>query len=243
MAGIKFGLDKGYYAAINTESASAITYYTPVALEHLQQVVVNPITSSIDVPADNKIEETIYEMFGAEGSVQRSQMSDAEAVALLGYKKLGDTVVGAGEAPYVAFGYKRTATGGVVHYVWLLKTKFSEASSTADGKQPSSVNPQYNAFNFKSIRRACDNEWRIYVTKTFATAAEEATFDATWFSKATLEILYNAAVATNGKPSECKSVSELPATGVAGIIYYLTGATPGFHYWDGSAFVAITPLA
>ena len=242
MAGTKIGLKKGYRAKMNSENESAVTYDVPVALKKLQQIVVNPISQSIDISSDDIIEETIYEMFGADGTVQRSQISDDEKVDLLGYKKVGDTVVGSGEAPYMAVGYSRSATGDVIHYVWMLKVKFSEGSTTADTKQPSGVTPQYDSLSYKAIRRVSDNEWRIFVTKTFATAAEEAAFDAIWFSKATLEILYNAAVAVNGKPAECKSVVELPAIGVAGIIYYVTGV-PGFHYWDGVAFVNIVPLA
>lgn len=241
MAGTKYGLKKAYIAILNTDVSSGSTYYEPEAFKKLQNVVVNPINASADVPADDGIDETIDEAYGAEGTIQRSQTTDDEKVKILGHRKLGTTVVGSGAAPYCAFGYKRTATGGTYLYVWLLKAKFSEASYTAETKQPQGITPQYDAFGYKAIRRASDNEWHVYETKTFATAAEEAAFDATWFSKAKLELLYNAAVAVNGKPSEVKEVAVLPATGTAGIVYFVTGA--GHHYWDGTTFVEITPLA
>lgn len=240
MAGIKYGLKKAFYAPITADTESGVTYEVPTSLPFMRQVVINPITQQIDIASDDGIEESIFEAFGAEGTLERSQLSDDEQVALLGYRKLGDTVVGSGEAPYIALGYKRAATGGVTQYVWLLKTKLSESSTTADTKQPSGINPQFSTLNFKSIKRLSDDEWRIFETKTFSTAQDEANFDDTWFSKATLEIAYNLAVKTYGKPTEVIFVTTLPATGVSGKTYVDTsGAKAIAKYWDGAAYQTI----
>jgi len=232
---VKIGLKKAYYAKMTNDVEGSVTYDVPVPLVLAQQVQVNPRVNRVQVPGDDIIAEDITQCLGADLTIQRTQFTLDEEAILLGRPKDADGGVYGGtfdNPPYIAFGYMRTFNDGSGLYVWVLKTRFTPSSSTADTKQPDNINPQYDAMSASSITRKADGAW-IYSKKS-----NDPNFASTFFTKATLEKLANVASQTYGQPATVESVAELPSTGTPGVIYHLT-TDDTFSYWDGSKFVTI----
>lgn len=241
MPGIITGLEENYYAILSKDEEGSILYDVPERLYDIQQIQVSPEVQSMDVPGDNRTVETITQCLGAGVTVQWAKQKSSERAIFLGEKVLSNGIKAAGETddpPYVAIGYKRTMTGGVTRYVWLLKTKFGHTQETADTKPVGSIQPQYPTISGKAITRNADGQWKFQIDSNDPDYTEA--LGANWFTKATLETLANVASTTYGKPAKVEFVTTLPATGIAGVVYIDTDAEPiSAHYWDGSAFVAI----
>lgn len=236
---VKIGLKKAYYAIMTKDEEGSATYNVPVALEKIQQVQVNPRVNNAQVVADDLVDEDIMQCLGADLTIQRKEFTLDEEAILLGRPKDSDGGVYGGtfdNPPYVAFGYMRTFNDGTGLYVWILKTRFAPSNSTAETKPAENVTPQYDTMSASSITRAADGAW-IYSVKS-----SEPDFASTFFSKATLEKLANVVNQTYGQPATVEFVTELPASGIPGVIYIVT-ADDSAHYWNGSAFVEIESVA
>lgn len=202
---VKIGLKKAYVAKMLTDIAgTSVTYDVPVSLLAVQQAAVNPRVSSVQVPGDDIIQEDLSECLGADGTIQRKEMTPAEEAMLLGRITDNDGGVYGGnfdDAPYFALGYMRTFKGSNVGlYVWILKTKFRPSNSTADTKPVDNITPQYDSLSFSSITREADGAW-IYSIKS-----SDPNFVDTFFTQATLQKLVAATV-----PSALEISSIVPA--------------------------------
>lgn len=234
------GLDKFHFAKLTSDAENGVSYDVPVALVNAQQVSVTPKSNTGDVDTDNTT-ETFEFVSGSDVSIQKSSLSSDELTLLLGEKVTDDGIKTSGEAPYGAFGFRRSFSNGVQRLVWVLKTKFKQPTDTVNTKAANSFNPQYDTIAGTSTRRIADNEWKIYKDSGIGgfTAAEVSNF----FSKATLEKLYNVSSTVYGEPAGVAFVDALPAEGMAGIIYIVDGETEcTTHYWDGTKFIENTPV-
>lgn len=233
------GLDKFHFAKLTSDTEKSVSYDAPVPLINAQQVSVTPKSNTGDVDTDNTT-ETYEQVSGSDVSIQKSSLSSDELTLLLGEKVTADGIKTSGEAPYGAFGFRRIFSNGVERLVWVLKTKFKQPTDTVNTKAANSFNPQYDTIAGTSTRRIADNEWKIYKDSTEKgfSAAEVSNF----FSKATLETLYNNATTVFGEPATVALVDALPAEGIAGVIYVVDGETEcTTHYWDGTKFIENTP--
>lgn len=224
------GLDKFHFAPLTSDTEGAVTYSVPIALAKAQSVQIKPTVVSADIPGDN-FTETEQETTGSEITIQKSSLLSDELSILLGERTV-DGIKCSGNAPYGAFGYRRTFNNGISRLVWILKSKFRDADTTINTKDKNNLNPQYDSLVANSTRRICDNEWKIYKEGTDLTTQQINTF----FSKATLERLYNVANPLHLQPTPIKLVDELPATGEGGILY-VVGDDMDLKYWNGSSFV------
>jgi phi13 family phage major tail protein len=231
---VKIGLKEAYYAILTKDDKSGVLYNVPERFENIRQVVVTPRVLSVDIAADDDV-ENITEVDGADVTIEKKYLTADEEAILLGKSKIGDMLVGGDtdNPPYMAFGYKRTLANGSGLYVWILKMKMSESASTADTKAPDSINPQYDSLTGRSQRRTIDRTW------IFKQESDEADFGDTWFTKAKLETLGNVATTEYGKPAEVEFVAELPGTGTPGTIYVDTSDDTAYYY-DGTNFVEIS---
>lgn len=233
------GLDKFHFAKLTSDSEKSATYDVPVALVNAQQVSVTPKSNTGDVDTDNTT-ETFEFVSGSDVSIQKSSLSSDELTLLLGEKVTTNGIKTSGEAPYGAFGFRRSFSNGVQRLVWVLKTKFKQPTDTVNTKAANSFNPQYDTIAGTSTRRIADNEWKVYKDSGINgfTDVEVSNF----FSKATLETLYNVATTVFGEPASVAMVDKLPVEGMAGVIYVVDGETEcTTHYWDGTTFIENTP--
>lgn len=228
---VKIGLKKAYYAIMTKDEEGSVLYDVPVPFVGIQQAVITPIVASVDIAADDDV-ETIQEVTGSNVSIQKKCLSTDEESILLGRRKIGNMVVGGevDDPPYLAFGYVRTLANGSGLYVWILKMKFSDSESTADTKQPDTINPQYDTLTGRSQKRIADGCW------IFKQESDDPTFASTWFTKEKLETLGNIATTVYGNPATVQFVDTLPASGQAGVIYIDT-VNDKSYYWNGTEFV------
>jgi phi13 family phage major tail protein len=228
---VKIGLKRAYYAIMTQDNEGAPLYNAPVAFKGIQQVGITPRVATVDIPADDDV-ETINETSGADISIQKKYLSTDEESILLGKRKIGNMVVGGDtdDPPCLAFGYMRTLANGSGLYVWILKMKFSDSASTADTKQPETINPQYDTLSGRSQKRVADGCW------IFKEESSELNFVNTWFTKEKLETLGNMAATVYGNPATVQFISTLPASGQAGVIYVDTTDDKSY-YWNGTEFV------
>lgn len=209
----KIGLKKAYYSVIadGSDVEGAIIYGVPVALQHVQQVGVNPRVSRVQVPGDDLIIEDMTECLGADLTIQRDEFTPAEEAVLLGRTVNASGGVYGGNfdnPPYAAFGYMRTfKNSNVGLYVWILKAKFAPSNSTADTKPTDNITPQYDSMSAGSITREADGAW-IYSIKS-----SDPNFAATFFTQATLQALRTATAVT---PLALSSI--VPADDATGIV-------------------------
>ncbi len=239
MSGVATGLTEAHIAKQTNDIEGAVTYDAPKRLYDVQQVQVNPEVQTENVPGDDGIAETITQCLGGTVSVQWAKQNSSEKSNLLGEKKLPNGIKISGEtddAPYFAFGYKRTMTGGVIRYVWLLKVKFGQTQETADTKNPKNIQPQYPTVSGTASTRKADKQWKFYIDSDDPDFTTEVGNN--WFTKATLETLANAVNQVYGQPATVTAIDALPTTGIPGVIYHLT-TDDTHHYWDGSKFVEI----
>lgn len=232
---VKVGLEEAYYSKMTKDEKGSALYDVPVRLPTVQKVGVNPKVNKTPVPGDNIIADELTQCLGADITVQRKEFTLEEEAILLGRLKDADGGVYGGtkdNAPYVAFGYKRTFSDNSGLYVWLLKTKFAPSNSDAETKPADGITPQYDTLTASSLTREADGQW------IYSRYSTDPNFGATFFSKATLEKLANVVSQTYGQPATVSSVASLPANGTPGVIYHLQG-DDSFHYWNGSAFVEI----
>lgn len=182
------GLDKFHFAPITAESESSITYETPTALLDAQNVQVKPKVISADVASDNTT-ETFNDVSGADITIQKSMLTSDENALILGEQTHSSGVKISGNAPYGAFGYRRTYQNGIQRLVMILKVKFKDVDENINTGTKDNLNPQFDIITGTADKRLCDGEWKIY--KESGTSGFTAEEVAAFFSKSTLETLYN----------------------------------------------------
>ena len=234
---IVLGLKKAFRAIMTANSDVSAIYDVPVACKDIRTVDIKISKQSIDVPGDDTIITSIYDVDGADVSLEFAQQSSSERAIFLGEKRLTNGIIVSGglvDPPEMAFGYMKTMTGGVSRYVWLLRCKFSQPDDTSETKEPGTIKPQYPKIDGKASKRFADDMWK------FSIDSDDPIFTAligtNWFTKATLETLANAVITTYGNPAIVNFVTVLPAIGVAGHIYVIL-VNGESHYWNGTAFI------
>lgn len=238
MSSIITGLKDFYWAKMTKDDTTAV-YDVPVRIYDLRGADVSPLIESVDVEADDNT-ETFYGGNGANVTLEFKNLKSSEYAMIGGLRKTANGIVASGgkvEPPAGACGYRRTMTskdGEFDRYVWLLKTKLTEQQEAATTKAAGALNPQYPTLAGRAENRVCDDQWKIFIDSNdpeFTAAIGE-----NWFSKATLEVLYNTAAAVNGIPAEI--AWSKPPTGKAGVVYIDT-VTGKAEYWDGTKYVLL----
>ena len=229
-------LTKDIGAQESENGRAEVTYGQVTVLPNSQQVDLTMSVQSVNVDSDD-VTDVIDVCTGCSGTLTRNSFTPEEASMLLGEKKIDGINVSTGtdEAPYFAFGFKSLLkgenAGGKYLYMWVLKTKFSLSSMTAQSMGNESLTPQPDALTFKSSGRSADGAWRFHMMSNDPNA------DSTFFSAETLQKLANAATQVFSSPVQAVSfVETLPETGEVGTIY-IAGGTAA-HYWDGAKFDA-----
>jgi len=231
---------KDLYWAKMTKDDDVAQYDVPGKITGVRSVDVTPLTESSDVESDDNV-ETYYANNGGNVTIEFKNLASGDYTKLAGLRKMSNGIVVSGglvNPPDVAIGYKRTMRdkGGNTwdRYVWLLKVKLTEQQETATTKGSGAPTPQYPTLGGRAENRKCDDEWKIFIDSN--DPAYTAAIGQNWFTKATLEVLYNVASAVNGAPAEVEwFTGELPATGRAGVVYIATDS-PDSYYWDGAEF-------
>lgn len=160
--GIKIGVKDLYYALLSSDASSGAVYGVPVNIIGVNQININPNSSSDTYFGDDGPLETISQLGKIEVEINTADLSLKEQAALLGntaptagimIKKSTDT------PPWVAVGFKSKKSNGHYRYVWLLKGKFGEPEDNSE-TQKDSINFQSQVIKGNFVKREYDEGWK-----------------------------------------------------------------------------------
>ena len=240
MSGILYGLKSLVFNKMNDDLdlAGTLKYDVGVNLLLGRKVAIKPNVSTANAYGDNVLAETETTVDSIDVTLERTKSTASEEAMLLGrvnHPSGGYVTKDINNAPYGALSYVRTMTGGIDRYVCLYKVKFQENDDNGDTKEDKN-NYQYPSITGLAIPRYTDKAIKFTIDSNdpaFTTGIKD-----NWGKPAFLETVIGAATQTFASPAEIKFVTELPTTGVAGVIYVDTDASPiKAYYWNGTAFV------
>jgi len=174
------GVDRLYYAILNSDTTASVSYQTPVFLQGAISVSYNPNSEVATLFADDgpfATEETIGEIELEIGIADISQ----EIYAIL----LGHTITAgvmeesnADQPIEVAIGFRAKRTGGIYSYFWFYKGKFSKPTMDHETKGDS-ISYQTPTMMWKGVIRDYDAKFKAS-TRSDADNYSAAT-GSTWF--------------------------------------------------------------
>lgn len=178
---VLIGLDKFYYALLNSDTTAGVSYQTPVALKGALTVAYNPNSTVATLFADDGPYDTAETIGEIELDVGVADISQEDYAAILGHTITGGvmTELATDQPVDVAFGFRAKRSNGGYSYFWFLKGKFSKPSMNHETKS-GSINWQTPTMNGKFSARVYDGKYKSS-TRDDATDYTAAIGSA-WFS-------------------------------------------------------------
>lgn len=158
---VNIGLSHVYYAKLTEDSASALSYDTPVRMFGAISANINPNSSLATLFADDGPMVTAATIGEIELELVLAYASIAVQAVLLGHgtASAGIIVRKATDTPiWVALGFKTLTSSGTYKYVWLMKGKFSVPEMAAETKNDS-VNFQTPTLNGRFVKTDYDSSY------------------------------------------------------------------------------------
>lgn len=160
MDGIEIGLSSMRYAILDSDTASAVVYQGPVAVEGAISAKISPSVNSDTLYADDGPAETAVGFGEISVELELATLPLTVQAALLGHTITGGVITkkSTDTAPYVALGFKSQKSNGKYVYVWLYKGKFSPVESEYSTKKDK---PEFHTPKIKAtfVKRVYDNAW------------------------------------------------------------------------------------
>lgn len=176
------GLKNLYYAVMSADTASGVTYGTPVKIAGAINVDVNPTVNFSTLYGDDAPFASESSMSEISVSIETADLSLEDQAALLGNtidsttkelaQKASDT------APYVALMFESKKHNGNTRYVKLLKGKFAPTQETLQtrGESVEYTTPKLEG---RFVAREYDGEWKRIADSD---NTESATIIASWYT-------------------------------------------------------------
>lgn len=133
----RIGCDNLVYAPLVSDTGSAATWGTVVALPGVKSIDINPNASEETLFLDDGPAETATSLGKIEVGINRNDLTTAEKAALLGHTvDSKGALVSSGNdiPPWVAIGFRTLKSNGKYRYVWLYKGKFLEPEDKNETK-------------------------------------------------------------------------------------------------------------
>ena len=174
------GIDRLYYALLNSDTTASVSYQTPIHLVGAISVSYNPNSEIATLFADDgpfETEETIGEI---ELEVGVADISQEDYAVLLGHTITAGVMEEANtDQPInVAVGFRAKRTGGTYSYFWFYKGKFSKPTMDHETKADS-ISYQTPVMMWKGVVREYDGKFKSS-TRSDADDYTAAT-GSTWF--------------------------------------------------------------
>lgn len=169
------GLDNLHYAIMESDTAEAATYKTPVKLGHVVSIDIQPQNQTAKLYGDNKLIDSFNSTTEYNVSIETTDIPLEDRAALLGHTYESDTLIikSTDIAPDVALLFEAdTRDGGIMCYK-LYKGKFSQSQTTINTRGESR---EYQVPKIESIftSRIFDNTSMI--TKKFSKGADTSSW-------------------------------------------------------------------
>lgn len=160
---VRIGVDRFFYAMIESEDDTGITYQDelPVHLPGVNAIALNVNSAIGSFYADDGIFETYQTEGDYDIQVKFAGISNEVASKLTGatyergllVDKKNDT------SPYMAIGFRTQKSNGEYRYVWIYKGRFTKPDMQGFTKS-NSISPQSDVYSFKAVSRLSDGAWR-----------------------------------------------------------------------------------
>lgn len=127
---VLIGLDKFYYAVLNSDTTAGVSYQTPVALKGALTVSYNPNSEVATLFADDGPYDTAETIGEIELEVGIADISQEDYAVLMGHTITGGVLneLATDQPIDVAFGFRAKRSNSGYSYFWFLKGKFSKPS-------------------------------------------------------------------------------------------------------------------
>ena len=158
---ILIGLDRFYYALLNSDTTASVSYQTPVALKGALTVAYNPNSEVATLFADDGPYDTAETIGEVELGVGIADISQEDYAAIMGHTITGGIMneLATDQPVDVAFGFRAKRSNGGYSYYWFLKGKFSKPSMDHETKGDS-ISWQTPTMSGKFIARIYDGRYR-----------------------------------------------------------------------------------
>lgn len=178
---VLIGLDKFYYALLNSDTTASVSYQTPVALKGAMTVAYNPNSEVATLFADDGPYDTAETIGEIELEVGIADISQEDYAAIMGHTVTGGVLneLATDQPADVAFGFRAKRSNGGYSYFWFLKGKFSKPSMDHETKGDS-IAWQTPAMMGKFAQRIYDGRYKSS-TRDDATDYTAA-IGTTWFN-------------------------------------------------------------
>lgn len=175
------GLDKLYYALLNSDTTAGVSYQTPVALKGAMSVAYNPNSEISTLFADDGAFDTAESMGEIELEVGVADISQEDYAALQGHTISGGVMeeLVTDQPVDCAFGFRAKRSNGSYSYFWFLKGKFSKPKTDHETKGDK-LSWQTPVMTWKGVARVYDSRFK-YSTRDDADDYTAATGTG-WFS-------------------------------------------------------------
>ena len=162
---VLIGLDRFYYALLNSDTTAGVSYQTPVNLKGAITVSYNPNSEVATLFADDGPYDTAETIGEIELGVGIADISQEDYAALMGHTITGGVMseLATDQPVDVAFGFRAKRSNGGYSYFWFLKGKFSKPSMDHETKGDS-ISWQTPVMNGKFVSRVYDSRYK-YTTR------------------------------------------------------------------------------
>lgn len=125
--GIQIGLDKLYYAILNSDVATGVSYQAPVAIPGIKTAKITPNAGTSVLYADDGPAESASYVGEITVEINVKDLSIRQRAALLGHSIVGGVLQEktSDTPPEIALGFRTKKTNGKYRYMWLLKGRAS----------------------------------------------------------------------------------------------------------------------
>lgn len=155
------GLDKFYYAVLNSDTSAGVSYQTPVALKGALTVSYNPNSEVSTLFADDGPYDTAETIGEIELEVGIADISQEDYAVLMGHTITGGVLneLATDQPVDVAFGFRAKRSNNGYSYYWFLKGKFSKPSMDHETKGDS-ISWQTPTMMGKFVQRDYDGRYK-----------------------------------------------------------------------------------
>lgn len=180
MSSMRIGVKKFYYSLITINESGTEEYATPVRIQGVNTININPNSSSATYYAEDQAWETATTIGQIDVEINLAELTLADQAILLGQTKSGAIYTAGGDdnAPYLAIGFESLKSDGNIRYTWLYKGKFRVPENNNETKGES-VNLQPDVLMGTFISRILDGQYRKAADS--GDADYTASIGSTWF--------------------------------------------------------------
>lgn len=146
------------YCVMTSDNSMGVSYDTVKDLAKAMTIEVTPAQATGVLYGDGSQQENIAKLTGIATKLEVNKIAIEDRAVILGHKYENGVLIksASDEAPYIAMGYKVEGTNNYAEYVWLLKGRAQEISSSVQ-QQNDKINFSTDILNINFIPRDYDD--------------------------------------------------------------------------------------